>query len=1634
MSKKQFKAPASSSRVGFGQPSNPFGASSSSSPAFGSGGSPLSYLAEQPDLAPVSDPNVVVSFKNLSKKDSTTKAKALEELQSWITAKHNAGEPVENAFLDAWVKVYPRISIDVSRRVRQLAHTVHGQTCISAGKRVARHMPAVVGAWLAGLHDSDKVVARAAQDAFQQVFSSPEKQANLSKIYQSSIVSFARDAVLKESPSSLSDERTTSKEDSEAKYNRVISGNIFVINDLLIKLDPAEIEKCRDTYDQIFAEKTLWAFISSKDVQLRRSIMRLFRTCIEKHQHFVTPYVTLLKEAFLSKATLRHQTGSSVEFTETLVVLARSIPSFWEDYGKTSVFDRVESYLKQGSQSGPAHFWDRIAILFSTMPTQGLDLDADRAQKILESLQTGIIRKDELRSSLESAWSCYFTIADQLVQRIDPDGRLVVLQNMVLPIVRQAVRPNQEDAAWFISGPKAIAIAAKALSITDFEQVASESWVNMAIDIVERVQTSLPEQSKDYITSQDAVRTEVEKWFALQKHALSITAFEPLVDSTTYLILNKACEQVKTRNGKPYGAAAAINAALVNIGSFINAKERLRDLIASFVASHIHDEISTPSGPFLISILYYCQDFAEFENAWSQTLKVILHATDEQWRDQTLRRFLDPKQLPSGFKLAVQSEDLQHFVLEQVHRSVNGVESYPLFVANSSSSSFLSDTTRDQALADLTANLHIEGHSTSALAGLDAIVKGNKQLLKPYLTSPDGAQLIQNLLRSMDSKDVHEAEVAATINTSIQAILSTTSGPTNSIESMLAVIEQGLYDAGSNSVSIHTLADEASKLVSTRNDIEAVAKFLPDADKWLEALAPFATASIPRSLAITNSLGGSLYLVGNDEFSASSASVKVSRDSDGFPVALRIAFYLLKVFGQQDVQTNISKEAFQKIYSAFGLAVQLASDELSLAGANGLWKSRDVDTDEEMTEFVSAGQRLLKEWVKSKGKDSIEKVDAACQFIKSKCLGTGPLSFHMSRLLANTVSTVLDEGKVPNSLVASDLDTELKELRKDGNIILLTAYMTAYSTLASNSTYLSRTCNEIIANLTGLDVETESGDALKQLVILNAILKDYDHLIETIAKQRLIFYIKHVVPWLESTSIHASLKSELCKSLVLLLPAMADIYGEHWQNQIDGIMHIWSNLPSESSVDATLPLYQSTLKLFNVLGSLVSDEDTNEDLKDAWKEAGESLSDALLSLLVNLAAGSDVDNQPLRVVNELLARQISAAPPRKIGRLDELYGLMVAESSAVQRTAYDILHRQIPLAQEQISLDAALDNKIARLPEELLSLILESPPVSYDSASFERAMPPAIRTYLSSWLLVFDHFRRVVSVPLIIKLPEDTNTDLSKSDKVKSDYSDHLKDGGHLDTLLLFIFTFLGHASGRPIDASKFDVATYGFDLQESPTKDVQWLLSHLYFLCLQYLPSLTKAWWLDSKSRQIRVNVESWTEKYISPHIISTTLDAVAQWAAKEDATSDEAFIIKVNQRAREVRASKEIDDQLLTISINLPPTFPLGQAVVESVSRVAVDEKKWNSWLLNCTGVIAFSNNSLIDGIIAFRRNVNGALKGQTECAICYSLVSGEKQLPTKKCGTCKNAFHGSCLYRWFKSSNSSSCPLCRTSFNYS
>lgn len=178
--------------------------------------------------------------------------------------------------------MYPRTSIDGDRRVRQLAHTTHGSVLAGSGRKAAKYMSSCIGAWLAGCHDGDRSVGRNALESFTTVFPTAEKRESLKKIYQMQIIDFCRNALLEETPKSLSDERSTKDDEAEAKYARLVSSSLSALKSLIETLDRAELKKQESRYTEIWTSQKVWNLSASVDSHVRRSLYKFAQIGVKK--------------------------------------------------------------------------------------------------------------------------------------------------------------------------------------------------------------------------------------------------------------------------------------------------------------------------------------------------------------------------------------------------------------------------------------------------------------------------------------------------------------------------------------------------------------------------------------------------------------------------------------------------------------------------------------------------------------------------------------------------------------------------------------------------------------------------------------------------------------------------------------------------------------------------------------------------------------------------------------------------------------------------------------------------------------------------------------------------------------------------------------------------------------------------------------------------------------------------------------------------------------------------------------------------------------------------------------------------------------------------------------------------------
>jgi hypothetical protein len=1108
---------------------------------------------------------------------------------------------------------------------------------------------------------------------------------------------------------------------------------------------------------------------------------------------------------------------------------------------------RLRQFLKKGSQSGPRDYWARLTTLFKAVPSDILPSNAADAAELLSALQGGIIKKDEPKHNHEAAFSAYLDVVVLINARLPDEDRSKLLEEMVLPLLTQYLQPSVETSQWAIPS-SATLLLNKATSIDGMATALAERWPTYAKQLVDAIKTSAPEQSKDYEKSQSAVGKHATRFATLQEQALTHETFalvKPVFAQASSAVVAEALSVLKSRNGKPYGAAEAIAAIMKRNNAIISSSETQQQL-ESFLREDTQALVSSPSSTYLIELLYACSGSSTFPEMWSSTLKAILQEPESATRTKALEAMLTSSRIPTNFDLAAQDSELQRFIKNNVRGSVEGELEWDSFNRIlQSPAKILASETSDDILAYLTESLSISQQAPYSLQGLRQIVRSKPSMLRDFVTTPQGSKLLQGLLLASESPSDEVASSAAAVNSSIQTMLSAGS---DTKQSMFELIHQGLREASPTSVSIETLVDLAKQSVKAGQDWHALKNVFPTVEDWEETLRPFIETPPKSSLAISNPLGGAVYLV---DRTANSTSTKVARDADGYSAAYRVTQYVTRLLKETELfpVDNIPSETRDAYMRNVALTVQLADDNLGLAGANGLWADYNADVESDAMAFISDAQPFITQELKRLSSTWAD--DGLIKWAK-ELLGriestTSPKAYYTARAYSVLVADATEIVGWRNSQTVALQDT-LKALRKEKATMPVLAYLNAFKEPLAASKSCERMCNELIADLTGLNIEQKYEEALRQLIQLNSLLGQ-DGITESIAKQRLVFFVKHVVPWLQGDEVARSLKAELCRALTILMPIMGDMYGEHWTDLLTFLAQSWEITTElqENESNSSIPFVHASLKLYAALSSLTNVEEPNDDLLDAWKETEQAIADGLINLLKRSQHFPDEFHQPLKMVNDVLARQIAKVSLKNLESTEELYPLLYVESQPVQQTAFNILHKQIPEAQEQISVDAALEKTTARLPEELLSLIIDAPTVAaLAEANFDRSIPLPLRGYLLSWLLVFDHLE-------------------NSSFKVKNDYIDHIKEGEYLPGLLNFTFDFLGHAHNKPADVSKLDITTYEPDI-EPPKRDLQWLLTHLYFLCLRHIPSLTKAWFIDCKSRAIVVTLEPWTEKFVRP------------------------------------------------------------------------------------------------------------------------------------------------------------------------
>lgn len=274
----------------------------------------------------------------------------------------------------------------------------------------------------------------------------------------------------------------------------------------------------------------------------------------------------------------------------------------------------------------------------------------------------------------------------------------------------------------------------------------------------------------------------------------------------------------------------------------------------------------------------------------------------------------------------------------------------------------------------------------------------------------------------------------------------------------------------------------------------------------------------------------------------------------------------------------------------------------------------------------------------------------------------------------------------------------------------------------------------------------------------------------------------------------------------------------------------------------------------------------------------------------------------------------------------------------------------------------------------------------------------------------------------------------SSPSHLRAHYAQYLKRSCSLNKLLLDLFKLMPENPIYPGQGAETKETKTFFTESRSLAVDnsesVEWELPHLacsvYYSTVQDLPAMVRLWW-NGQEKRVSAAVEKFTIKYVSPVLSAQEISSVHSSTQLFD-----SMTVKARSAAREVIATYSVDDIFIELVIQLPQSYPLGSITVESGRRVGVAVQQWRNWMLQLSTYLTHQNGSIMEGLALWKNNVDKRFEGIEDCMICFSVIHGSNySLPKKGCRTCKKKFHSACLYKWFTSSNKSTCPLCRETF---
>ncbi|KAI9559714.1 hypothetical protein GHT06_013719 [Daphnia sinensis] len=449
-------------------------------------------------------------------------------------------------------------------------------------------------------------------------------------------------------------------------------------------------------------------------------------------------------------------------------------------------------------------------------------------------------------------------------------------------------------------------------------------------------------------------------------------------------------------------------------------------------------------------------------------------------------------------------------------------------------------------------------------------------------------------------------------------------------------------------------------------------------------------------------------------------------------------------------------------------------------------------------------------------------------------------------------------------------------------------------------------------------------------------------------------------------------------------------------------------------------------RLIQSCGALIADIDKKTEestsslppnLASEWNDVfSDAAYNAILPVFFLQSKCNNLPHLSSFCLMEALALSVRHVPVKLLHHtIEKLSPLLLAKHSAIQFAAHGLIIKLLSeiISAEAIKCKEELDGdqeKTERSPPPALLLPIEK--ANLENLDELRCGDlHTVEPYSEECQQILGYF---LGWDLILRLCGSSDSEL------RYQYASYLTNSKLISRLMDILFCIIPHASFQ-------QQANLDMEFRPDITlteKIIQDIAIMIYSSALRHLPAVVRRWCNNADKRTASL-VEKFTSRCVSPVLCSLDL----QFCTK---TWDN-MTVRVRPTAREVIATYKLNEEgSMELVMQLPANYPLGNIVVETGRKVGVTANQWRSWILQLQTFLMQQNGSILDGLTLWKRNVDKRFEGIEECYICYYVLHGSNyQLPKLSCRTCRKKFHADCLYKWFSTSNNSTCPLCRNLF---